>query len=31
MEFVEENKPSLPSDVDWGDLVFVDVRTPAPY
>ena len=31
MEFVEKNKPSLPSDVDWSDLVFVDVRTPAPY
>ena len=29
MEFVEENKPSLPADVDWGELVFLDVEKQA--
>jgi hypothetical protein len=29
MQFVEENQTSLPTDVEWGDLVFVEVATPA--
>ena len=31
MEFIEKNEPSLPSDVDWGDLTFVDVEIPNCY
>ncbi len=31
MEFIEKNEPSLPSDVDWGDLTFVDVEIPDYY
>jgi len=31
MEFIEKNEPSLPSDVDWGDVTFVDVENPASY
>jgi len=31
MEFIEKNEPSLPSDIDWGDLTFVDVEIPTYY
>ncbi len=31
MEFIEKNEPSLPSDIDWGDLIFVDVEKPTYY
>ncbi len=31
MEFIEKNEPSLPSDVDWGDVTFVDVENTASY
>ena len=30
MEFVEEHESAFPSDVEWGEIVFVDLeRTPA--
>lgn len=31
MEFVEENEAGLPSDIEWGDMVFVDLEKPVAY
>lgn len=31
MEYVEENKPSLPSELEWGDVTMVDIDEPNRY
>ena len=31
MEFVEEHESRLPSDIEWDDMVFVDLEKPAAY
>jgi hypothetical protein len=28
MDFVNDNKSALPTDVDWGDVTYVDIEKP---